>query len=247
MTPSVIYEPAGRAREYAELACNTYRGCDHGCIYCYAPAAIRMSPQAFRRPAPRNNDLLRKIRRDADEMVRTKDKRSVLFCFTCDPYQKCDVKHQITRRALEILLPSGINVTVLTKGGDRSRRDFDLFADHSDQVTYAATLTFTDETQRLKYETGTAAPTAERIQCLRDAHALGVKTWVSLEPVFDPAQSLDLIRQTHEFVDLYKIGVVNYMPEKKSIDWAQFGRDAVALCESLGKDTYIKDDLRKYL
>mgnify|MGYP001557876463 FL=1 len=31
---SLIYEPAGRAREYAALACNVYRGCDHACVYC---------------------------------------------------------------------------------------------------------------------------------------------------------------------------------------------------------------------
>ena len=33
---NVIYEPKGRAREYSELACNLYRGCTHGCRYCYA-------------------------------------------------------------------------------------------------------------------------------------------------------------------------------------------------------------------
>ena len=32
----VIYEPKGRAKEYAELAVNLYNGCSHGCEYCYA-------------------------------------------------------------------------------------------------------------------------------------------------------------------------------------------------------------------
>ena len=32
---SIIYEPKGAAREYAELALNPYRGCTHRCIYCY--------------------------------------------------------------------------------------------------------------------------------------------------------------------------------------------------------------------
>jgi hypothetical protein len=43
----LIYEPAGRAREYAALACNIYRGCDHACEYCYAPAATRRDRAAF--------------------------------------------------------------------------------------------------------------------------------------------------------------------------------------------------------
>lgn len=37
---NVIYEPKGRAREYAPLACNLYMGCTHGCKYCYAPACM---------------------------------------------------------------------------------------------------------------------------------------------------------------------------------------------------------------
>jgi DNA repair photolyase len=30
-----IYEPAGRAREYSPLALNHFKGCEHGCLYCY--------------------------------------------------------------------------------------------------------------------------------------------------------------------------------------------------------------------
>lgn len=32
-----IYEPSGKAREYSPLALNLYKGCDHGCNYCYVP------------------------------------------------------------------------------------------------------------------------------------------------------------------------------------------------------------------
>src|SRR5215472_2137732 len=33
--PVAIYPPRGQAGEYAPLACNPYRGCGHGCVYCY--------------------------------------------------------------------------------------------------------------------------------------------------------------------------------------------------------------------
>ncbi|MFA5410065.1 MAG: radical SAM protein [Bacilli bacterium] len=246
MSLKVIYEPRGRAGEYADLACNLYAGCDHGCVYCYAPLATRKSRETFNVPSPRAG-ILNKILDDAQELQRQRETRSILFCFTCDPYQKIDERYQITREALKILLGHGLNVTILTKGGARSERDFDLLAEHPDQVTYAATLVFTDEERRLRYETGTATPTMERITALKRAHRLGIQTWVSLEPVFDPVQSLDLIRQTHEFVDLYKVGTLNYMLEAKAIDWSAFGRDAIALLESLGKDYYIKDDLKRHL
>jgi len=242
----VVYEPKGRAGEYAELACNLYTGCDHGCVYCYAPAATRKTKENFSHPTTRK-EFLSKLISDAEELKNNHETRSILLSFTCDPYQKCDEEHKITRSALKILLSNGLNITILTKGGKRSERDFDILTKYKDQVTYAATLVFTNEDDRLLYETGTATPTEERIEALKHAHELGIKTWVSLEPVIRPEQSLELIRKTHEFVDLFKVGTVNYMPETKTIDWHKFGSEAVSLLESLGNDYYIKDDLKKYL
>lgn len=242
----IIYGPAGRAREYSELAANLYRGCDHGCVYCYAPAATRRSADQFFKAEPRAGVLI-KLLNDCEEMQANHDQRNVLLCFTCDPYQAIDARYGCTRQAIQMFNRHDVHYTVLTKGGARSERDLDLLAARPDLSTYAATLVFTDEAQRRQYEPGTAAPTTERIAAIEKAHALGIRTWVSCEPVFDPAQTLDLIRQTHEFADLFKVGKLNYMPEAKSIDWAAFGHDAVALLEELGAAYYLKDDLKKFL
>lgn len=242
----IIYEPAGRAREYSELAANLYRGCDHGCVYCYAPTATRRSVEAFAKAEPRAG-ILGKLLKDCEEMREKNDQRNVLLCFTCDPYQAIDARYGCTRQAIQMFNRHDVNYTVLTKGGARSERDLDLLATRPDLSTYAATLVFTDEAQRRQYEPGAAAPTPERIAALEKAHALGIRTWVSCEPVFDPAQTLDLIRQTHEFVDLFKVGKLNYMDEAKSVDWGAFALDAVALLEDLGAAYYLKDDLRKFL
>lgn len=244
-TMKVIYQPAGRAREYAELACNLYSGCDHGCTYCYAPLALKRSREQFAISAIRK-DILKTLEKDCREMSRNKDPRSVLLSFTCDAYQHLDSLEQITRAAIQILIRHGIHFTILTKGGNRSLRDLDLLTAHKDLVTYAATLVFTNEDQRRQYEPN-AAPTNERIICLKTMHDSGITTWVSLEPVFDPNQSLDLIRQTHEFVDLYKVGKVNYMKEGKEIDWHAFVHNATSLLESLGKKYYIKNDLKQFI
>ena len=40
-----IYTPKGPALEYAPLACNLYRGCAHGCLYCYARASSKRSSE----------------------------------------------------------------------------------------------------------------------------------------------------------------------------------------------------------
>ena len=39
----IIYKPRGAAKEYAALALNIYRGCTHGCRYCYGPGSSRMN------------------------------------------------------------------------------------------------------------------------------------------------------------------------------------------------------------
>lgn len=83
---SIIYEPKGRAKEYCELAANLYRGCGHGCRYCYAPDATRADREKFyREPQPRKS-VIEKLRKDAFTISGI-EKRPVLLCFTCDPYQ----------------------------------------------------------------------------------------------------------------------------------------------------------------
>ena len=80
---SVIYEPKGKAREYSPLACNLYKGCAHGCIYCYAPSATYTDRKTFSdNPQPRKN-ILQQLEKDASKF--TRDPRSILLCFTCDP------------------------------------------------------------------------------------------------------------------------------------------------------------------
>lgn len=219
----VVYPPAGRAGEYAPLACNLYRGCDHGCTYCYAPRVLKMKKEAFQAPVPRK-DILSKLLLDCQDLYEADNKDTILLCFTCDPYCQADVEHKITRGAVEMLLTFEQPITILTKGGLRSMRDFDILRRHADLVTYATTLTFTDEAQRQVFEPG-AAPTVERIEALAAAKEAGFKTWVSCEPVIDPAQTLSLIRQTADIVDLFKVGKWNYDQRAKEIDWYTFGRN----------------------
>lgn len=248
----VIYEPKGRAGEYAPLATNLYRGCGHGCIYCFGPATLYIDQQEFIKAAPRHG-IIEKLIKDAPIAAATYDgtDKRVLLCFTCDPYQPINETYQLTSSAIMILHDSGFNVTILTKAGKRAEEDFNLFQPGDE---FATTLTFLDEGKSQQWEPQAALP-QDRIDTLKKAHSLGIRTWVSLEPVIEPATSLEIIKETHTFVDLFKVGKLNYaekLPEPfksqvKDIDWHKFAKNAITTLEEYGCKYYIKKDLRRYL
>jgi DNA repair photolyase len=240
---SIIYEPKGKAEEYSPLAANLYTGCDHGCIYCFIPYCNNISREQFKKAKPKTS-VINYLEKEAPRYKGNE----CLLSFTCDPYQVCDQTTGITREAIEIMLHNGIIVNILTKGGKRSARDFDLLeiAAKTGQVKYGVTLTFTDEKVSRYYEPNAAKP-HERIACLRQAKERGIPTWISFEPVIEPQQVIELIKQTYQFVDLYKIGKWNYSKESKNIDWVLFAKETVYLLDSLGKKYYLKNDLREIL
>jgi DNA repair photolyase len=242
--PNLIYEPKGRAREYAPLACNMYRGCDHACTYCYAPSATQRSRRDFVLSATRGPDFLASLTREAAKLQRTDQAgKQVLLSFTCDPYQHLDAALGVTRQVIQTLHRHGFSICTLTKGGTRALRDLDLFGPGD---AFATSLTLLDPQASAAWEPGAALP-ADRIETIRRFHTAGITTWVSLEPVLDPAAGLEIIRQTHEFVDLYKVGKLNHHAHAQTINWQQWANDSTALLDRLGKRYYVKDDLAAFL
>jgi len=193
----------------------------------------------FTTPAKVKKDVIIRIAREASKFAGTDEQ--VLLCFTCDPYQPLDDSQQITRQALKIFRTHDIPFQILTKGGTGAVRDFDLYGPYD---AFATTLTFLDSELSLRYEPDAALP-IERIAAIKEAHRQGIVTWVSLEPVINKAQSLKIIEETHEFVDLFKIGKLNYKPS--DVNWGLFGKKAIELCRQFKTDYYIKKDLAKYL
>lgn len=237
----IIYETRGKAREYRELAANLYSGCDHGCVYCYAPNVIQRNRVEFHTDVHIRTDILKGLEKDARGYAGAHEKRQVLFCFTTDPYYTGEDAHKTTRAALQIMRSHGLHFCTLTKGGTRALRDLDLFTPDD---AFASTLTSLDETVSLEWEPNAAIP-FDRLVALAAFHQSGIPTWVSLEPVIDPEETKRIIRTAYEYVDEFKVGVLNYHPRAQEIDWKRFGFEVVDLLESLGKRYYIKYDLKK--
>jgi DNA repair photolyase len=239
---SMIYAPAGQAGEYAKLAANPYRGCGHQCTYCYVPSVIQLSREKFDAGANERTNYLRELRKDAAKYQAAGITEQVLLCFTTDPYHPGDTS--LTRAVIEVLREHGLAFCTLTKGGARALRDIDLF--RPDRDAFASSLTSLDDAISLEWEPKAALP-SDRIATLKRFHDAGIYTWVSLEPVYDTEATLEIIRRTQQFVNLYKVGRLNYHRLTRLINWRSFAEKVVSLLNELKADHYIKKDLQPYL
>lgn len=235
---SVIYEPKGAALEYSPLACNLYHGCGFGCKYCFAPAiAYKKLSDWAANPKPKK-DILERLEKDAKRM--RGDPRTILLCFTCDPYQSPEAA-ALTRKGLLILEKYEMTATVLTKGGEKAMRDFDIL--ERNKWKFGTTLSHLSDAIQREWEPN-ARTVDSRIIAIRHANKRGIKTWMSVEPVMDTTEALKLIALLYREVDFWKIGKMNY--HKTGIDWAKFLVDVTELCDRLGLDYYIKKELAKF-
>ncbi len=238
----IIYQTRGKAGEFAPLALELYTGCYHGCRYCYVPDAVNINRATFHKQIKSVDNALFKLTKDAKQLKATNDSREILMGFESDPYQSFENTVDITRQAIEILVAHNLRFTILTKGGTRAKRDFNLLEKHP-KASFGSTLLFLNQNDADIWEPNTPK-IEERIKTMENAHKKGIRTWVSLEPVIDPEQSLQLIKQCHPYVDHWKIGKINYHPEiEKKIDWIEFREEVITLLESLSADYYIKKSL----
>lgn len=239
---SYIYAPAGQAGEYAPLAANPYRGCGHKCVYCYVPNVLRMERKEFDEGAIPRPDYINHLTKDARKYQAAGSREQVMLSFTTDPYHPGN--NELTRETLKTLAAHGLGFCTLTKGGSRALRDIDLFRPGHD--AFASTLTSLDDHFSTKWERG-AAVASDRITTLKTFHDVGIYTWVSLEPTIDIDASLAIVDATHPFIDLYKVGRVNYLPMTKTTDWKDYTLRMIDKLQALGKAHYIKKDLQSYL
>lgn len=233
-----IYEPKGKAKEYGDYAINIYTGCPHECFYCYAPSVLRKVKDDFHKCVEPRKNIVEEVKKQIEREKITG--KLIHLCFTCDPYPR-GYDSTPTREVIKILKDSGNHVQILTKNGRDAMRDFDLL-DSGDWfgVTYAGYNEFIDDC--VPEEEPNTGNLLCRLNALSNANFKGIKTWISAEPVFNVADLLNLI-EIADYVDLWKIGKLNYHPS--DIDWGEFGRKAEALLKSKGRNYYIKDSLRE--
>jgi len=241
---NAIYEPKGAAREYAELACNLYTGCNHGCLYCYAPGCLHKTRESFHSQVIARPGILAALERDADKMVAAGDARRVLFSFTSDPYQHLRYDSDITRQALQIMVDRGLQFEVCTKGGLRAARDFDLLSQGGRHgISLVWNTGPADEWEPR------AASVGDRLSAMVEAHEAGIYNWVSVEPVIDPQEAIEAIHMaTLCWANEFRVGKINHDAAlAAAVDWQAFVDELYPLLLETGKRFIIKESLHPYL
>lgn len=220
-----IYEPKGKAKEYGDYALNIYTGCPHRCFYCFAPNVLHRERETFHSCVEPRKDIVEQTRKQLEREHITG--KLIHLCFTCDPYPT-GYDTTPTREIIKLLKEHGNHVQILTKGD--GSRDFDLLdADDWYGITLDQIGIGTDSYR-------------QRLDGLAEANSVGIKTWVSFEPVTNDRRFFVELHVVRDVVDRIKIGKLNY--HQSSINWKQFGEQAEALCKELGLDYYIKESLR---
>ncbi len=164
---------------------NAYRGCEHGCVYCFARpthAYHDLSPgldfetKLFAKPnAPQ---LLRAT------LAKPKYRpRPIAMGTNTDPYQPIERQYRITRQVLEVCLDTRHPVTITTKS-DRVLDDLDLLAEMAKRrlVAVAISVTTLDPKLSGKLEPRAAAP-ARRLAALGKLADAGIPSHCSVAPV----------------------------------------------------------------
>lgn len=228
-----IYEPKGKAKEYCDWALNIFPCCNHNCTYCYCPIFLHKKPEDyFKDNFEARPGLIPALEK---ELATGKHAGKLIqLVFIGDPYPAPPVDTTVTREVIKMLKQAGCHVQLLTKGGARAERDFDLL---DGEDWFGVTIT------RMQIEglEPNAASYAERITSLYNAHKAGIKTWVSLEPVYNPWLVCETIKGC-DYIDLYRIGKLNY--HSSPINWGEFGRQCERLAAQYGRNIYIKAELR---
>ena len=164
---------------------NAYRGCEHGCIYCFARpthAFHDLSPgldfesRLFAKP-----DAARLLREELGKSGYAP--RPIAMGTNTDPYQPIEAKWRITRSVLEVLAETKHPVTITTKS-DRVLRDLDILAPMGRQRLAGVALSVTSLTSEISRTLEPRAPAArKRLAAVKRLAEAGVPVSVAIAPV----------------------------------------------------------------
>ncbi len=164
---------------------NAYRGCEHGCIYCFARPT-----HAFHDLSPGLDFETRLFAKpDAARLLRVElgkpayRVRPIAMGTNTDPYQPIEAKWRITRSLLEVLAETRHPLTITTKS-DRVLMDLDILAEMGRERLASVALSITSLTPEVSRTLEPRAPAGrKRLAAVKRLVEAGVPTSVAIAPV----------------------------------------------------------------
>lgn len=178
---------------------NPYRGCLHGCHYCYARATHPYlglnAGEDFATKIIVKTNMPEVLRQELCRRSWTRER--VAIGTATDAYQPCEGRYRLTRRCLQALRDADTPVSIVTKS-TLILRDLDLLSDltHGPGATVYFTITTLDDALWRLIEPGTPPP-RKRLEVLRRLSESGVRCGVFLAPILpgltDSAESIEAV------------------------------------------------------
>ena len=214
---------------------NAYRGCEHGCSYCFArPTHAYLGHSAgldFEREIYFKENAAEKLRAElANPRYRVKP---IAMGTNTDPYQPAEREHRLTRGILQVMLETRHPVTITTKSA-LVVRDLDLLAPLAELglVTVALSVTSLDHRLSRKMEPRASTP-EKRLEALRLLSEAGVPTVVMAAPMIPAINDMELerildaaaaqgartagmvpVRLPYEVRDIFREWLLRYFPDR---------------------------------
>lgn len=214
---------------------NPYRGCEHGCIYCFARPThsyMNLSPgldfESKLFAKPNGAELLAKeIGKKGYEC------KPIALGTNTDPYQPIEKKYQYTRAALKVLAASKHPFTITTKS-DLVLRDLDILKPLASKRLVAVGISVTSLDHRLsrQMEPRASAP-HKRLKAIETLAKAGIPVVVQIAPVIPAINDMELekimqaakdhgataatyllVRLPFEVSDLFRDWLIQHFPDR---------------------------------
>ncbi len=206
---------------------NPYRGCEHGCIYCFARPYHEFLGFSC------GLDFETKIvaKHEAPELLKRElaspgwRGEPIVMSAITDVYQPIEKNLRLTRQCLEVMADCGQAVSTMTKGA-LVLRDIDLWqrlaATGSGRVT--VTIVTLDDALAKKLEPRAASP-ARRLRMVRELTAAGIPTSVNIAPVIPGLTDMEVPQLLEAVADAGAVGIgwvmlrLPYQLKDLFLDW----------------------------
>ena len=214
---------------------NPYRGCEHGCIYCFARPT-----HAFHDLSPGLDFESRLFAKpDAAVLLRAElmkpgyEVKPIALGTNTDPYQPIETDWRITRGIIEVLAETSHPLTITTKS-DRVLRDLDLLAPMAAKGLASVAMSITSLDPRIAMTLEPRAPHPERrLTAVRQLAEAGVPVHVSIAPVIPAITDHEMehiieraaeagargvfflpVRLPHEVAPLFRAWLATHFPDR---------------------------------